>query len=124
MPYIHHQLNGASIGYYELRAGELGESLTIGRSPDNHLVVDDATVSGHHAVIESTREGYRIRDLDSTNGVWINGRRQKDHLLRPEDLVRIGTHDLQLIEQMSDELQRTLRIKKSWIPGVYYTADH
>lgn len=119
MPYIHHQLNGASIGYFELSQ----EPLTIGRSADNHLVVDDATVSGHHAVIEATQNGFRIRDLNSTNGVWVNGQRVPEALLKAEDTVRVGTHDLQYAEQISDELQRTLKIKKSWIPGVYYTAE-
>lgn len=119
MPYIHHQLNGASIGFYELS----NETLTIGRSPDNHVVVDDPTVSGHHAVIESTQSGHRIRDLDSTNGVWVNGQRLPEAQLSADDTVRIGTHDLQFTEQISDDLQRTLKIKKSWIPGVYYTAE-
>jgi pSer/pThr/pTyr-binding forkhead associated (FHA) protein len=119
MPYIHHQLNGASVGYYELS----NETLTIGRSADNHLVVDDATVSGHHAVIEATAQGFRIRDLNSTNGVWVNGQRVPEAPLRVEDSIRIGTHELQYAEQISDELQRTLKIKKSWIPGIYYTAE-
>lgn len=119
MPYIHHQLNGSSIGYYEL--GD--QPLTIGRGADNHLVVDDPTVSSRHAVIEATDAGYRIRDLDSTNGVWVNEKRLTEAPLSPEDSVRIGTHNLQYAEQISDELQRTLKIKKSWIPGVYYTAE-
>ncbi|ROQ19848.1 FHA domain-containing protein [Marinimicrobium koreense] len=119
MPYIHHQLNGASVGYYELS----NETLTIGRSADNHLVVDDATVSGHHAVIEATAQGFRIRDLNSTNGVWVNVQRVPEAPLRVEDSIRVGTHELQYAEQISDELQRTLKIKKSWIPGIYYTAE-
>lgn len=119
MPYIHHQLHGASIGYYELS----NETLTIGRSPDNHLVVDDPTASSHHALIEATAGGYRIRDLNSTNGVWVNDQRQPEAMLGPDDNLRIGTHDLLFTETLSDEQQRTLRIKKSWIPGVYYTAE-
>jgi hypothetical protein len=37
--------------------------------------------------------------------------------------VVIGTHTVRLVEQLPDSLQHTLKIKKSWIPGVYYTAD-
>lgn len=122
MPYIHHQLHGASVGYYQLPP-KPGEALSIGRNQDNHLVVDDPTASGYHAVIEATEGGYRVRDLSSTNGVWLNGKRVEQGELTAEDNLVIGTHDLQLVEQLSDELQRTLRIKKSWIPGVYYTAE-
>ncbi|MDQ2077281.1 FHA domain-containing protein [Marinimicrobium sp. ABcell2] len=118
MPYIHHQLNGASICHYEL-----ADSLTIGRSSDNQLVIDDATVSGHHAVIEKTAEGYQIRDLDSTNGVFVNGQRVSNRVIGVDDTVVIGTHDLQFLDNLSDALQKTLKIKKSWIPGVYYTAE-
>ncbi len=118
MPYIHHQLNGASIGYYQL-----DESLTVGRNPDNHLVIDDSTVSGQHAVIEVTPEGGLIRDLGSTNGVFVNGKRVTESLLKEGDGILIGTHDLELVAQVSEALNKTLKIKKSWIPGVYYTPD-
>lgn len=118
MPYIHHQLNGSSICHYEL-----GERLTIGRGSDNQLVIDDATVSAHHAAIEKVGEGYQIRDLGSTNGVFVNGKRVPVSPIGVEDTIVVGTHDLQFVAQLSDALQRTLRIKKSWIPGVYYTAD-
>jgi pSer/pThr/pTyr-binding forkhead associated (FHA) protein len=118
MPYIHHQLNGASICHYEL-----GDRLTIGRSADNQLVIDDATVSGHHAVIEKTTEGYQIRDLDSTNGVFVNGKRVPSQVIGVNDAIVIGTHDLCFVDNLSEALQKTLKIKKSWIPGVYYTGD-
>lgn len=118
MPYIHHQLNGASIGYYELY-----ESLTIGRNPENQLVIDDPTVSSQHAVIERIGDGYQIRDLNSTNGVFVNGKRLSSSEIGEEDLIVIGTHDLELVPQLSEALKKTVKIKKSWIPGVYYTAD-
>ncbi len=118
MPYIHHLLNGASIGYYPL-----DESLTIGRNPENHLVIDDPTVSGQHAVIERAADGYQIRDLESTNGVFVNGKRLANSPIQVDDHILIGTHDLELVPQISEDLKKTLKIKKSWIPGVYYTAD-
>ncbi len=118
MPYIHHQLNGASIGYHPLE-----KSFSIGRNPENQLVIDDPTVSGQHAVIESAEEGYRIRDLESTNGVFVNGKRLSSSPIKEGDRIVIGTHDLELVPQISETLKKTLKIKKSWIPGVYYTAD-
>lgn len=117
MPYIQHQFNGATVSHYEL-----GEQLTIGRAADNHILIDDATVSGHHAVIEKTEAGIQIRDLGSTNGIRVNGEKASSALIHENDVIIIGTHTLCLIEHISDELQKTLKIKKSWIPGVYYTA--
>ena len=117
MPYIQHQFNGATVSHYEL-----GEQLSIGRAADNHILIDDATVSGHHAVIEKTDAGIQIRDLGSTNGIRVNGEKASSALITENDVIIIGTHTLSLIEHLSDELQKTLKIKKSWIPGVYYTA--
>lgn len=116
MPYIQHLLAGASISHYKL-----AEALRIGRSADNHIVLNDATVSAQHAVIEKTDSGYQIRDLDSTNGVFINGKRLALSELQFNDVIAIGTHNLRMVEQLPDELQQTVRIKKSWIPGIYYT---
>ena len=118
MPYIQHQFNGATLCHYEL-----GEQLTIGRHADNDLVIDDPTVSGHHAVIEKMSYGYQIRDLNSTNGIRIDGKKTALSALEPEQAVVIGTHTVRLVEQLPNSLQHTLKIKKSWIPGVYYTAD-
>jgi pSer/pThr/pTyr-binding forkhead associated (FHA) protein len=116
MPYIIHELHGARVGCYPLTG-----ALTIGRSPDNHIVIDDPTVSAHHAVVEQTDTGIQIRDLDSTNGVLINGKRVPSCRLTGTEHVVIGTHDLSLVEELPEPLAKTHTIKKSWIPGVYYT---
>lgn len=51
------------------------ESLTIGREPDNTIIVNDSMVSRHHARIDWASESYTIQDLDSRNGTFVNGRR-------------------------------------------------
>jgi hypothetical protein len=56
-------------------AADFERSLTIGRHPDNDLVLDSRRVSTRHAVIEWTRTGFHIRDLGSRNGTSVNGRR-------------------------------------------------
>ena len=67
--------------------------ITIGRRPDNQLIVNDAKVSSHHAEIRSMAQGYCLIDLHSTNGTLVNGQPlvpQTPHLLSPGDIVLFG----------------------------------
>jgi len=67
------------------------DPFTIGRSSDNHLVLTDRMVSGHHAVIRKTEEGYLIEDLQSRNGLFVNNRKVQNHLLVPnKDTIQMG----------------------------------
>jgi ABC transport system ATP-binding/permease protein len=68
------------------------KEVVIGRTPGNTLVLDDLLVSRRHAALTSTAEGAELRDLGSGNGTFVNGRRIDRCLLRPGDLVGIGTH--------------------------------
>jgi class 3 adenylate cyclase len=74
----------------ERRVRIAGE-LTLGRSDDAGLVIDDPEISRAHAVIVQTPEGIEIRDLSSLNGTWVNGERiNTPTLLVPGDVVKIG----------------------------------
>lgn len=118
MAFIQQSLQGSVI-----QCLELTNSISIGRSSDCDVTLDDPVVSGHHAIIERVDGQVYVRDLASTNGIHINGEKVKEAVLRPEDHLLIGTGEFQLLEQLDDDLAATLRIKKSWIPGVYYTTD-
>jgi len=74
---------------YEFAEG----SITIGRAPDNMIVIDDPSVSNRHAVMELTGETYRLKDLDSTNGTKVNGVPVTETVLRFEDRIRFGAID-------------------------------
>jgi len=65
-------------------------SITVGRAPDNMIVIDDPSVSSRHAQLELSGETYRLKDLDSTNGTKVNGVPITETVLRFEDRIRFG----------------------------------
>ena len=65
-------------------------ALTIGRDADNDIVVPLVAVSRRHAVLERRGADVLIRDLGSTNGVTVGGRRVSESLLRPGDHASLG----------------------------------
>jgi ABC-type multidrug transport system ATPase subunit len=69
------------------------KATTIGRGPDNDVVLPDVLASGHHATLVPTPEGVHIQDADSANGTFVNGERVKDAALEDEDVVTIGNVD-------------------------------
>ncbi len=58
-----------------LQAFRITSSGTIGRAPDNALVIDDPLISKHHARIDLTPQGIVVTDLGSTNGIYLAGQR-------------------------------------------------
>jgi adenylate cyclase len=69
----------------------LDKTCTVGRHPDNTVQLDDREVSKEHAVIELWEGSYRLRDLKSSNGTFVNGRRVPELRLRNGDEIRLGT---------------------------------
>ena len=81
-------------------------SLTIGRAPDNGLVISDMKASSHHAEMHMEGQYYAIVDLGSTNGTFVNDQRlpaRSSRLLQPGDAIRIG--DTVLLFEASAPLQ-------------------
>ncbi|MDR0514105.1 MAG: FHA domain-containing protein [Coriobacteriaceae bacterium] len=66
------------------------ESYVIGRSPQREIFLNDMTVSRSHARIDRTANGYRISDLNSFNGVWINNKSIDEAMLGSGDIIQIG----------------------------------
>ena len=66
----------------------------VGSSPDVAFPLDDPTVSRHHVKIEADRVGYRIRDLNSKNGTFVNGIRVSDAYLTDECLIKVGNTEI------------------------------
>ena len=68
----------------------LGRKTTVGRTPDNDLQIDAKFISRNHAVILAGPNHTIIEDLNSTNGVAVNGKRITRHTLRDGDNLAIG----------------------------------
>jgi DNA-binding SARP family transcriptional activator len=84
------QLRDASGLAYPLQ----GAATRIGRSTDNHIVLDGVEVSRHHAVVVDTGSSYVITDLRSANGVQVNGSLiQTSATLADLDRIRMGNHE-------------------------------
>lgn len=67
---------------------------SIGRQKDNSIHLDDLGVSGYHARIFRSGDGYVVEDLKSRNGTWVNGTRETYATLKNGDLMRVGATDL------------------------------
>jgi len=69
----------------------LRERTLVGRNRESDLCLPVGTVSRRHAIVENVPEGWRVRDLHSENGTWVNGDRIWEHLLADGDQVQFGT---------------------------------
>lgn len=81
--------------------------ITIGRSPDNDVVVSEQerTVSKSHALLMIDRDGNaRIRDCESTNGTFVNGKKITEAPVSPKDEVRLGEYRLDIAACLNDRL--------------------
>jgi cytochrome P450/NADPH-cytochrome P450 reductase len=86
-------------------AGRLSATtLRIGRAPENDIVVSDPTVSRQHAEIRNVSGAYRIVDLDSSHGTFLNGQRVTDEALSDGDIVRVGSSTFRLADQELQEV--------------------
>lgn len=92
----------------------VGLSVTIGRLPDNTVIIDNPAVSSHHACVFRDGDHFIVEDLQSTNGTFVNEKPVTRHTLQNGDVVQVGKHKL-VFDQMassepavSDELDSVL----------------
>ncbi len=106
-----------------------GSGLKFGRTSGNQVMIDDLAVSSEHAQIHILKDEqgvlkFVLEDLGSTNGSYINEQKITDQqLLRHKDIVRIGWNNFTFINNDEVDMEKTRVVKKSWIPGVYYSKD-
>ncbi len=99
----------------EVLIGSAG--LTIGRTADNDLVLDDSRVSGQHAKVVRQGQDYYLLDLRSSNGTFVNGQRVPDvHRLREGDAIMIAGTPLTFV-------RRTIRVAADEAPHVQHAPS-
>lgn len=81
------------------------QTITLGRGSECAIAIHEHCVSREHARIERRPGSYLIRDLDSTNGTWVNEERVTSHCLKPGDRIRIGTHIFKFVASGDIETQ-------------------
>src|SRR6185437_253418 len=77
---------------YELKV----EKTTIGRLEDNAFQIPDQSVSSHHCEVLLKGNEVAVRDLNSTNGTYINGEKITEHALKPGQILRLGSIEVRL----------------------------
>ncbi len=85
------------------RAGESfpvdEERMSIGRTPDAAVFLDDVTVSRNHALLVRRADGHYIDDLGSLNGTYVNRRRIESHRMSHGDELQVGKYKLTYLER-------------------------
>jgi pSer/pThr/pTyr-binding forkhead associated (FHA) protein len=81
--------------------------VTLGRGPGVDLAFDNPSMSQQHAVLEFVSDGFRISDLESTNGIEVNGKRAKSVKLQHGDRFALGDQIFQLLIEEREAAPRT-----------------
>jgi type II secretory pathway predicted ATPase ExeA len=84
--------HGRPVANYPL---EPGTTVTLGRSRENAIVLDDPSVSRRHADLSVSPEQVALRDLKSRNGVQVNGVPRREATLQAGDRIKIGAVELE-----------------------------
>jgi general secretion pathway protein A len=71
----------------------------IGRTADNDVQIDSRFVSRHHCQVIATAQGCVVEDLNSTNGIHVQGKRVRRHNLNDGDVVVIGKHEIMYMDE-------------------------
>jgi len=94
---------GRTVADLTLRLGRL----IIGRTADNDVQIDSRFVSRHHCQLITTAHGSIVEDLNSTNGIYVQGKRVRRHNFNDGDVVVIGKHELMYIDERSPAKRTT-----------------
>ena len=101
---LKHIVHGSVVSEIEMAEGDF----SIGRNHGNNLQLDEGGVSGKHAVITLVADScfpemfdITIRDLNSTNGTYVNSNSVKEQKIEHGDYIRFGTYEYKLFDDQS-----------------------
>ena len=103
------------------------DRVTIGRHAHNDIVIDNLAVSGEHAAVVTIQHDSFLEDLNSTNGLEVNGTPTKKHFLLNNDLIEIGKYKLKYINDQASQtspadFEKTMvlrtPVKQAAAPGI------
>jgi len=98
MPKFQLQFEGAVIKEIPAK-----DEITVGRKPDNDVVIDNPAVSSHHCRIVLVGDTFFVEDLNSTNGVFLNAKKIVKSGLQHNDVIGIAKHALKFIDERKAE---------------------
>jgi len=75
---------------WEVQLGDMVDSLSIGRAAHNAIVIEHPSVSRSHAQIIRDHRTFKLKDLNSSNGLWVNGQKLSEVVLEDGVAVRLG----------------------------------
>jgi transcriptional regulator with AAA-type ATPase domain len=104
-------VGGHGAGARAFHVGE--EPVSVGGAGDNAIALSDRAVSRYHCRVEPSSRGVSIRDLDSTNGTWVDGLRIRRHELRPGAVIRIGRTELRVVGRSAGDKPSSEPVVKS-----------
>ena len=93
------EIQQASYLIYNNKKISLVAKLTVGRSTECDIVIDNKLVSRKHASIQKIRDVYFLKDENSTNGTYLNGKRlpaDKYIRINPGDKITVGSVNLSI----------------------------
>ncbi|MFH1418458.1 MAG: SpoIIE family protein phosphatase [Planctomycetota bacterium] len=90
-----------------------GSSLSIGRSSQCDIRLPHEAVSRHHAQLEKRDDGWHIRDLDSVNGIRVNGRKKASADLSPGDVIEVRPFAMHFLGDAVDGEDRSVNLAAS-----------
>lgn len=109
-------------------------SLTFGRSPEADICIPNTKVSRVHAEIKPWDGDFVVKDLNSSNGTFVNGTRVEATVLKPGDVIRMGGVDFHygkesrkgtrtIIREVSDEIEEGKKGYRTILREIVQSTD-
>ena len=97
-------LVGVSIDYKDKKFELDDNEISIGRTDNNVIPLNNSSISGSHCVLKKSETSYLLKDLESTNGTRVNGQPISEVLLQDRDVIHFGPLEFVYSDRQTDEV--------------------